>query len=190
MLIAGILRQRGLGYVVVEMDRRRVDSLRADGEPVVYGNAAAPPVMEQTHPESARTLVVAIPDPVVPRQIVSSIKHHHPGLDIVARARGRDEAAVLTALGASEAVIAERELGLEMARHTLHRAGVSMMEAQAVLQRLRWGAEPERQAASIPRAPAQRPAAEPTPPVERPTPRTARVVRRRPSSEDSGAESS
>ena len=138
-VIAGVLRRRGHGYLTIEMDRRRAEALRAAGEPVLYGNAAAPPVLEQAQLEYARTLVVAIPDPVVTRQIVEEAGRRHPRLDIVARVSGAEEAEALRARGVSEAVIAEQELAIEMTRHTLQRIGVSMMETQAILRRLRFG---------------------------------------------------
>ncbi len=138
-LLAGVLRTRGQGYIIIEADRRRAEALRAAGHPVIYGNAAAPPVLEQSQPAYARTLVVAVFDPMVTRQIVEEAQRSHPRLDIVVRASGRDEAETLRARGAAEAVIAERELALEMTRHVLHRIGLTAVEAQVVLQRLRFG---------------------------------------------------
>jgi CPA2 family monovalent cation:H+ antiporter-2 len=140
-VIARVLRQRGQGYVFVEIDRRRVEVLRAEGEPVIYGDAANTPVLDQTCLERARTLVVAIPDPVSALRIVDEAHRRHPRLDIIARAAGGRQATRLRSHGAAEAVIAERELAIEMTRHALHRIGVPTIEAQAVLHRLRF--EPE-----------------------------------------------
>jgi CPA2 family monovalent cation:H+ antiporter-2 len=141
-MIAAVLRQRGFGYVIIELDRRLVETLRAAGEPVIYGNAANPPVLEQAALERARTLVVAIPDPVVTRQVIHEARRRNPRLDIVARAVSVDDADALRAQGVAEAVVAERELALEMTRHTLHRVGLTTIETQAILQRLRFGQEP------------------------------------------------
>jgi CPA2 family monovalent cation:H+ antiporter-2 len=142
-LVASVLRQRGQRYVLIEMDRRRAEALRAAGEPVIYGNAAHPPVLAQAALPAARTLVVAVPDPVTAHQIVQEARRIAPRLDIVVRAVSSADADALRALGAAEAVIAERELALEMTRHTLHRIGVSTLEAQALLQRLRLGSSDE-----------------------------------------------
>ena len=136
-LIIGLLRQRRQGYLVVEMDRRLVERLRASGEPVIYGNAASPPVLDRAQLEYARTLVVAIPDPIVTRGIVAEARQRNPRLDIVVRAASTGEAEALRTQGVSEAVVAERELALEMARHTLHRIGLSIPETQSIIQRLR-----------------------------------------------------
>jgi CPA2 family monovalent cation:H+ antiporter-2 len=141
-LIATVLRRRGQGYVIIEEDRRTAERLRAAGEPVIYGNAAHPAVLAQADLAHARTLVVAIPDPVAARRIVSEARGQAPRLDIVVRAHSPTDAAEFLRLGADEAVIAERELALELTRHTLHRIGLSTLEIQAILQRLRFGEPP------------------------------------------------
>lgn len=141
-LIAAVLRRRGQGYVIIEEDRRTVERLRAAGEPVIYGNAAHPAVLAQADPAHARTLVVAIPDPVAARRVVSEARAQNPRLDIVVRAHSPTDAADFLRLGAAEAVLAERELALELTRHTLHRIGLTTLEIQAILQRLRFGEEP------------------------------------------------
>jgi CPA2 family monovalent cation:H+ antiporter-2 len=141
-LIAAVLRRRGQGYVIIEEDRRTAERLRAAGEPVIYGNAAHPAVLAQANPAHARTLVVAIPDPVAARRVVSEARAQNPRLDIVVRAHSPADAADFLRLGAAEAVLAERELALELTRHTLHRIGLTTLEIQAILQRLRFGEEP------------------------------------------------
>ncbi len=141
-LIAAVLRRRGQGYVIIEEDRRTAERLRAAGEPVIYGNAAHPSVLAQAALPYARTLVVAVPDPVDARRIVTEARAQNPRLDIVVRAHSPTDAADFLRLGATEAVIAERELALELTRHTLHRIGLSTLEIQAILQRLRFGEEP------------------------------------------------
>ena len=73
-LVAGLLRQRRQGYVIVEADRRTAERLRAAAQPVIYGDAASPIALGQARLGAARTLVVAIPDPVVAREIVDEAR--------------------------------------------------------------------------------------------------------------------
>lgn len=138
-LIAGVLRTRRQRFVMIEMDRRLAEGLRRAGNTVIYGNAAAAPVLEQAHLAAARTLVIALPDPVATRQIVDWARRHSPRLDIVARVDSVEAAALLRELGVNEAVVAEQELALEMTRHTLHRIGIPSMEIQSIVQYLRFG---------------------------------------------------
>jgi CPA2 family monovalent cation:H+ antiporter-2 len=136
-VITEVLRQRRHGYIVIETDWRLTQALRAAGEPVLYGDAAAQAVLARAHLAFARTLVVALPDPVTTRRVVDAAKEIHPRLDIVVRASSGPEAGALLQRGVAEAVIPEREVALEMTRHTLQRIGVPTLEAQALLQRLR-----------------------------------------------------
>jgi hypothetical protein len=116
---------------------------------------------------------------------VSLAHQQHPRLDIVARVGSVEEADAVLALGASEAVIAEQELALEMTRHTLQRIGVSTLEAQGILQRLRGGprrtAAPTEIAAAVEEQPRPVPGVAPAAasPPEAPPRRPPRIVRRR-----------
>jgi monovalent cation:H+ antiporter-2, CPA2 family len=131
------LRRRGFPYVVVELSRRRVESMRAQGIPALYGDASNPHILDASNLSGARILVVALPDPAATRQIVNYAKKVAPRLGIVARSHSATEREYLYAAGAREVVVGETELALEMTRHTLHRFGVGSTEILALLQTLR-----------------------------------------------------
>jgi CPA2 family monovalent cation:H+ antiporter-2 len=82
-------------------------------------------------------LVVTVPDAIAARQIVEYVHHAWPRLDIVARTHSQAQLRELRSRGVDLAVSGELELALEMARHTLHRFGVSSAETLAVLQGFR-----------------------------------------------------
>jgi K+:H+ antiporter len=136
-VIVDVLRRRRFPVVVVEEDIRKARELRARGVGCVVGNAGNPVVLERLGLERARVLVVAIPDALTARQIVSSARQTNPRLDVVARSHSREERRFLRQREVTEVVLAESELALEMTRHTLHRFGVSLVETQATIQRLR-----------------------------------------------------
>ena len=70
----------------------------------------------------------------------------NPKIDIVARTYATGEALYMHRRGVSEVVMAEHELALEMTRHTLPRYGLSGLEIQALLNRLRARLTDERDA--------------------------------------------
>ncbi|HEY8490317.1 MAG TPA: cation:proton antiporter [Dehalococcoidia bacterium] len=140
-MVGTALRRRGLSFVVIEQDRRVVESLWKEGVPAYQGSAENRVLLERVGLERAKVLVVAIPDPVAARQLVDHAREVNPRLDIVARAYSEEERAFLEERGVTEAVVAERELALELTRHTLRRMGVGTLEIQALLQRLRGGRE-------------------------------------------------
>jgi CPA2 family monovalent cation:H+ antiporter-2 len=136
-VIGQALERRGFTYAVVEQQRQQVEELRRRGVPAIYGDAASVLVLEHVHLAEARALVVAVPDPIAVQQIVEYARSVNPRLDIVVRTNSSDGRALLQEHGATEAVIGELELALEMTRHVLHRFGVDSREIQATIQSLR-----------------------------------------------------
>ncbi len=140
-LIGDALARRGLTFLAIDQDPRVVRQVRSAGGSALLGYADNPTVLEQASLDQARVLVVAVPDAVAARQIVDYAKRTWPRLDIVVRTHGEEQLRAMRTLGVDEAVSGELELALEMARHTLHRFGISSAETQAILQgfRHRWG---------------------------------------------------
>ncbi len=116
-LIGEALTRRGFSFVAIDHDPR-----------VVRHRAGL---------DQARVLVVAVPDAVAARQIVDYAHRGWPRLDIVARTHSEEQVGELRSRGVDLAVSGELELALEMARHTLHRFGVTSAETIAILQGFR-----------------------------------------------------
>jgi CPA2 family monovalent cation:H+ antiporter-2 len=101
------------------------------------GRPSAQPSLEQMRLEDARVLVITMNDPFETRLVVERARQVNPYLEIISQAILSTEASKLRASGASEAVVAEDEAALELARHGLRRFGVSSREALAVVQQYR-----------------------------------------------------
>ncbi len=138
-IIARALSRRGFRYVVIEQDRRIVEELRHRGVSAIYGDASNPALLEHAGLATARILLAAIPDPASVRLIVDHTRRVNPGLDIVARTHSEAEWTYLQGDLVNEAVLGERELAIEMARHALQRFGVSAAETLVITQGLRHG---------------------------------------------------
>jgi CPA2 family monovalent cation:H+ antiporter-2 len=136
-VIGEALRRRGLRFAVVDQDPRVVRRLRREGVLALLGNAGNPVLLERLGLDRARVLVVAIPDPLAARQAVDHARQHHPRLDIVVRTHSAGDRAYMRAKGVGEAVFAEVERAVELARRTLHRFGVSGAELQFAVQGIR-----------------------------------------------------
>jgi CPA2 family monovalent cation:H+ antiporter-2 len=136
-VIAAALERRGLPYVVIDQDPRIVRRLREREVPAYVGNAENSVLLSAAGVERAHTLIVALPDALAARRIVEQARHQRTDLDVVVRTHSLAELATLRKHGASEAVLGELELALEMTRHTLRRFGVSGMEATATVNGLR-----------------------------------------------------
>jgi CPA2 family monovalent cation:H+ antiporter-2 len=137
-LIGPALERRGFKYAVITHQRDEVDRLRSAGVIAIYGDAAQAEVLEMAAVRSARVVIVATSEPNETRLIVERIHELDAGVDIVVRTHSDSEAARLRALGGKvQAVHAERELAVQMARYALRRFGLSSAEAEAIAQGLR-----------------------------------------------------
>jgi CPA2 family monovalent cation:H+ antiporter-2 len=128
-------------YVVVEADHGLAAALRAEGVPVVWGDATRPEVLKAARPETARMLVLAMPDAAGARQVLEMARAANPALIATARAHDEAEAAYLAQeQGMGLVVMGEREIALGMADFAMTRLGVPAAEAAATVDALRTGA--------------------------------------------------
>ena len=141
-LVAGALDRRGFGYVVIDVDRRLVERLRERGIAALYGDATNVALLEQADIDHAAVLVLAMDDPSAAMVTLERARRTNPRIEVVMRthtealaARLRDEERVWPIVG-------ERELGVQMARVTLRRFGISGPEVEAIAQGLRVGPPP------------------------------------------------
>ncbi|MCW5663365.1 MAG: Kef family K(+) transporter [Piscinibacter sp.] len=117
--IAGALRGAGVPVVVAELNRERVEELRAQGLPAVSGDAADPAVLIQAHIAQAVLLVIALPETIGVTQMIETARTLNPAIRVLVRAPGEEEARLLEAGGAARAFVAEQELAAAMLREVL-----------------------------------------------------------------------
>jgi CPA2 family monovalent cation:H+ antiporter-2 len=126
-LAADALRQQHQPFIVIEDHVDAVDVLCASGTPAIYGNAAAPGILDAAHIAGARYLLIAIPDILEAGQIIEHALKINPKLHVIARAHSAAETAHLEMHGATEIIIGEQEIANCMvARVTAGVAGQSV----------------------------------------------------------------
>ncbi|MCB1163700.1 MAG: cation:proton antiporter [Candidatus Krumholzibacteriia bacterium] len=135
--IASALRRLDLSLVVIEADHRRFETVRSEGIPVVYGDAARDTVLEAARIGSARLLVLTTPDMVAARAIIHQARRVNAELQVVARASDPAFLPVLKEMGAASAVLPEFEASLEMTRQCLLQFSIPVTEVQRSTEALR-----------------------------------------------------
>lgn len=135
--VATALALRDFKYVVIDEDPQVFRRLSGAGVPVILGNAALPPIMEQAAIDRAFVLVVTVSDPGQIESVAATARGLNRRLDIVARGMTEDALVRLRNLGVARIVLAEFEVGMQFVRHTLQRFGMTSQEVQALLLRLR-----------------------------------------------------
>lgn len=119
-----------LPYVAVDRDRRRILDLRANGIEAVFGDAAAPGILDAAEIGRARLLVVATPDAHQARRLVEIARAANPGIDTLVRIHGDAERCSLEEAGVGLVLMAERELAFGMTLYALRSLGLKEGEAR------------------------------------------------------------
>ncbi|MFX7709141.1 NAD(P)-binding protein, partial [Acinetobacter baumannii] len=88
--IADALREQHIPCVVAEQNRERVDQLRREGVPAVFGDAQTPEVLIQAHIAKAAMLVIAIPETVNVRKMVEIARTLNPEIAVVLRTHNEE----------------------------------------------------------------------------------------------------
>ena len=135
--LARILRRLERPFVVVELDARRATEAAEQGFPVIYGDAASPPVLEAAGAARARMVVLTLPDPATTLLAARTVRSLNPGARLIARAVAEEHLADLARLGVYQAVQPQLEAELEIAREVLAGSGVADRDIQRFLDRVR-----------------------------------------------------
>ena len=139
-LVGRFLERRGVPFVVVEMDRRRVEALRERGIEAVFGDAGSPILLDRAGVGRARALVLTMPDPVAQRLAIEHATAANPALAVLARTHSQAQIDELLRFPNVAPSDAEAELGYAMARRLLQVLGASPIEADATVLAAQGGA--------------------------------------------------
>ncbi len=117
--IGSLICGRGAGLVVIEDQKDMAAAAEAVGVTVIVGDATKESVLRKAGLDTARTLLVAIPEGAEAGAIVRRAREINPKLVIVARAHSDEEVDDLVRRGADHVVMAERETAARMAERAM-----------------------------------------------------------------------
>jgi CPA2 family monovalent cation:H+ antiporter-2 len=103
-------------FVVIEPQKDRVDLMEQGDVRAIYGKADDPDTLRAAGINRAKALLIAIPNGYDAVPIIAAARALNPGIPIIARAQLEAEVDHLTAHGADDALLAERELASSMVR--------------------------------------------------------------------------
>jgi CPA2 family monovalent cation:H+ antiporter-2 len=123
--VSAALAGAQLHVTVVELNAKAEDANGGNDLPhgarVVFGDASRPEILLRASVQTARILVVTIPDPVAIRTIIAQARQLAPELPIVARGRYNRFVDEVRAAGADDVVDEENVTGTELAQVALRR---------------------------------------------------------------------
>lgn len=135
--LAGAARRAGIPYVIIEMNPDTVRRERGRGEPIFFGDATRPAILEQAGLAQARVAVVAINDPSATRRMIEVIRAVNPRVHLIVRTRYLQEMNPLAKLGADEVIPEEFETAMEIFTRVLTRYLIPRDEIERLVAEMR-----------------------------------------------------
>ncbi len=123
--IANVLNQLALSFIIIELDSRRSEQVKASDYPIIYGDAGSDIVLEAANVKQANLLLITIPSIITSKVITEHVHKINPKLRIVARAISVEHMQDLHERGVYEVVQPEFEASLEFTRQALLHLNIS-----------------------------------------------------------------
>ena len=135
--VGRVLLGTGVKPTVIDHDADTVDSARRFGFKVYFGDATQPDLLHAAGIEHAKAVVVAIDDVEQCDRLVQELKHRHPQVRVIARARDALHAMSLHEAGVHDVEREVFEGSLRSARAALEAIGHDRFEARQLADRFR-----------------------------------------------------
>jgi CPA2 family monovalent cation:H+ antiporter-2 len=117
--VGHFLEEEGIPFVAVDLDASIVRDARLAGEPVYFGHAGDPHVLEALGLMDARMVVISHDDLAAALRTLSEVRQARPDLPVMVRVRDERHAEALRRAGATEVFPETLEAGLMIASHVL-----------------------------------------------------------------------
>lgn len=134
-IVARLLRLKRIPFTALDASPQHVDFVRRFGNKIYYGDASRVDLLRAAQAEQARLFVLAIDDPDASVKTAKVVQQHFPNLPIFARARNRQHAYALLALGIEHV---ERETfrgSLKTAQLVLEEMGLGAAETRDAIRK-------------------------------------------------------
>ncbi len=135
--VARVLEAQGFEYIAIDLDPVRVRTARQIGQPVVYGDSADEPVLEECGLANANVVVISFSDPRVALAILRSLRRLRADVPVLVRTADDTRSRELKEAGATEVVPEAFEASLMLASHVLMSLKVPPARAMRSVEDLR-----------------------------------------------------
>lgn len=135
--LAHVLKEAGIGYVILELNPVTVRSAAAEKEPIIFGDVSSRVILEEAGVRRAKGIVFAISDPLMTRRGVKAVRDLNPDIFIIVRTRYASEIDGLLGLGAGDVIPEEFETSIEIFIRVLEKYHVprNIIDAQVKMLR-------------------------------------------------------
>lgn len=135
--VARAAKRANIPYIIIEMNAETVKEEKAKGEPILFGDAINPFILEHVNIWSARVAVVAISDPLATKKIVSVTRDLCKTVYILVRTRYVSEVEPNLLMGADAVIAEEFETSVEIFTRVLNKYLVPEEEIERFVETVR-----------------------------------------------------
>jgi K+:H+ antiporter len=134
-----LIREAGIGTVVIDLSLEAVAEIGGEGRLALYGDASHPDILREAGIARASHLVITLPHSLNRGPMIIAARKANPACRILVRARYLRERAELEQAGADVACFEEAEAAGALAERVLRDLGRDEKQARAEGERIRWG---------------------------------------------------
>lgn len=137
--LAHVLETEKVPFVALDTDPDRVREAAEAGEPVVYGDATRPALLQAAGIHRARALAITFDDLPLALKLLAAVRQIAPQLPVIVRTANEADIARLREAGATEVVPEIAEGSLVIASHAMALAGVPLARVRRRMRAVREG---------------------------------------------------
>lgn len=132
-----LLELAGIPYIVIDFDRQVVSDLRSIEKLALYGDPTDTDILKMAHIDTARAIIIAVPDADIIKKIITASKTLNNKIIILCRVHHSRDGEELEKLGVSEIVFPEFEAGLKLGSNVLNLFKVDSEKQKLYISRLK-----------------------------------------------------
>jgi glutathione-regulated potassium-efflux system protein KefB len=136
-VVARVLRAKKIPFTAIDVNPEHIDFVRRLGNEVFYGDASRVDLLRAAGAERARLFVLAVDDPEASLRTARCVLANFPRLAVHARARNRQHAYALRALGLERVTRETLHSALRMTEGVLEGLGLDHADARVMVERFR-----------------------------------------------------
>jgi CPA2 family monovalent cation:H+ antiporter-2 len=103
--------------IVIEDNREKVESLRADGIAAIAGDATQPEILEHAHISEAKNVLITLPDPFAVRRVAELVRTINKDARILVRSHNDEETEYFKSTDVDLSVSGTEEIAKRMVAH-------------------------------------------------------------------------
>lgn len=135
--VRSMLELANISYVVIDFNRKVINDLTATARFAIYGDPTDEDILKASFIETARTLVIAVPDTFSQKRIIDLALKLNPKIAILCRSHIERDRYDLINMGVNTIIMPELEAGLRIGEEVLAQFNIGEEHIAYYIKRLR-----------------------------------------------------